>query len=120
MTNFFKLYKVPILLIILGIVSIIFVISSFNLYGKDYVTEIIQEFVQKEVKQIQEEYQNQIKLKDEQIQELTNKLSESEELYFALTKRVKNVESKIQTRKQPQTTIELRNRFIQLGYKPTN
>jgi len=109
-----------ILLGILGIVLIIFLGSAFSGYGKDYVTEIIQEFVDKEVKQIKDEYETSIKAKDEQIAQFLQLLNESDETINTLKKRLTNVEYKIKNRQAPQTNSEIRNRFANLNLTPVN
>ena len=113
-------YKKPLILIFIGIFSIMALIMAFKSYGKDYVTEIINNLVKEQVKIIDTRYAEEIKARADQIQILQNKLLDSEKIYTDLKKRVGNVEQKIKDRKLPVSGVDLRDRFNQLDYKPVN
>jgi hypothetical protein len=113
-------YKKPVIIFVIGLVSIFCIIFAFNSFGKDYVTEIIQDLVKGHMKLIEEQYAEEMKVRDAQINNLQNRLSNSEKTYANLKKRVGDVETKIKERKPPATSGELRDRFNQLDYKPVN
>lgn len=115
-----KQYKKPILLILLAIVSVILLVISFNSYGKDYVTEIINNLVKSQMEAIDQNYNNQMQIRDDQLQNLQKRLSASEKISADIKKRVNDVEIKIKERKAPVTSSELRDRSTQLGFKPVN
>ena len=119
-SNFLSQFKIPIILITIGLISIICLVYAFNSFGKNYVVGIIQDLVKQESALIDKNYKDQMKIKDDQIKEIQNKLSVSEQLTDDLKKRVGNVENKIKNRKPPVTSTELRDRFNSIGYKPTN
>jgi len=112
-----KSYKKPILIIIFIIIcSFLF----FSFFGKNYVIGIIDNMVKQQLLSIEQSYNNNIQIRDEQIQELQKQLSASEKTYNDLRRRIGNVEKRIEDRKPPVTTIELKDRLNQLGYSPTN
>jgi len=113
-------YKKPLILIFIAIFSILALTIAFKSYGKDYVTEIINNLVKEQVKIIDTRYAEEIKARADQIQILQNKLLDSEKIYTDLKKRVGNVEQKIKDRKLPVSGVDLRDRFNQLDYKPVN
>lgn len=113
-------YKKPLFLILLGIVSIILLVFAFKSYGKDYVTEIINGFVKQQIELINKNYEEQLKTRDDQIQNLQTRISVSERKYVDIKKRVDDVEIKIKGNKPPVTSDELRTRFNGLGFKPVN
>jgi hypothetical protein len=49
-------YKKPLFLILLGIVSVVLLVYAFNSYGKDYVTEIINNLVKSQMKTIDQNF----------------------------------------------------------------
>lgn len=118
--TFLSNYKIPIVLILIGIFSVCSLVIAFNVKGKDYVTEIIRSFVNMELERIQQNYVTEMKKRDIQVQNLQSRLSVSENRYSEMKKRVDDVETKIKNRKPPETSDELRNRFIQLDIKPVN
>ena len=111
-------YKKPLFIISLGVVSIILLVIAFNSYGKDYVVEIINNFVKEQMEIIDSNYAEQLKTRDNQIQNLQKRLTDSEKTYTDLKKRVGDVEINISNRKVPTTPTELRDRFDKLSYKP--
>ena len=113
-------YKKPLFLILLGIVSIVLLVFAFNSYGKNYVTKLINGFVEQQVKLIDKNYIEQLKTRDDQIQNLQTRISVSEKKYVDINKRVNDVEIKIKGNKPPATSVELRTRFNDLGFKPVN
>jgi len=113
-------YKKPIIIVTIGLISIICIVFAFKSYGKDYVTEIIRDLVNKQIELIEQKYLDEMKIRDDQINNLQNRLSASEKTYTNLKKRVGDVENKIKERKPPATSGELRDRFNQLDYKPVN
>ena len=113
-------YKKPLFLILLGIVSVVLLVYAFNSYGKDYVTEIINNLVKSQMETIDQNYQTQLKIRDDQLQNLQRRLSASEKISADIKKRVNDVEIKIKERKAPVTSSELRDRSNALGFKPVN
>lgn len=113
-------YKKPLFLILLGIVSIVLLVYAFNSCGKDYVTEIINNLVKSQMETIDQNYNTQLKIRDDQLQNLQRRLSASEKISADIKKRVNDVEIKIQERKAPVTSSELRDRSNALGFKPVN
>jgi hypothetical protein len=113
-------YRIPLMIILLGVFSALMLFNTFNLYGKDYVSEIIKGLVDKEVVRIHTEYTGEIKKRDKQIEQLTQLVVESDEMINTLKRRLTNVEYKIKNRAIPKTPDEIRARFIQLGYTPVN
>jgi exopolysaccharide biosynthesis protein len=113
-------YKKPLFLILLGIVSVVLLVYAFNSYGKDYVTEIINNLVKSQMETIDQNYNNQLKIRDDQLQNLQRRLSASEKISADIKKRVNDVEIKIKERKAPVTSSELRDRSSALGFKPVN
>ncbi len=113
-------YKKPLFLILLGIVSVVLLVYAFNSYGKDYVTEIINNLVKSQMETIDQNYNAQLKIRDDQLQNLQRRLSVSEKISADIKKRVNDVEIKIKERKAPVTSSELRDRSNQLGFKPVN
>ena len=113
-------YNEPLFLILLGIVSIVLLVFAFNSYGKNYVTKLINGFVEQQVKLIDKNYIEQLKTRDDQIQNLQTRISVSEKKYVDINKRVNDVEIKIKGNKPPATSVELRTRFNDLGFKPVN
>jgi hypothetical protein len=118
--NFLSQYKKPLFLIVLGIVSIILLVISFNSYGKDYVVEIINDLVKTQIRTIEDTFAAEIKTRDDQLQNLQKRLSLSEKTYSDLRKRVGDIEIEIKNRKPPVTTSELRDRLDKLDLKPVN
>src|ERR1035437_3970131 len=80
-------YKKPIILVLVGIASIFLIIYGFS-SGKDYVTGIINNMVNLQMKTIDENYTSQLKLRDEQLQNIQRQLSTSEKLSLDIKKRV--------------------------------
>jgi len=119
-TTLLNKYKKPLLLIFTGMIIIIILAITINGYGKNYVTKIIRDLVDQQIKQIEQNYLQEMQVRDAQIENLQEKLRISERTYNDLKKRVGNVETKIKERKAPATADELRNRLNQLGYTPVN
>jgi hypothetical protein len=113
-------YKKPIFLILIGIGSIIALIISFNSYGKDYITVIISDLVKNQIEVIDKQYTEELKSRDTQIKNLHSRLSTSEKTYADIKKRVEDVATRINERKAPETSKDLRDRFNNLGYKSVN
>lgn len=113
-------YKKPITLILLGLISFIILVIAFNSYGKDYVVEIINSLVNNQIETINNNLKTELKTRDDAIQDLQKRLSDSEKTYINLKKRVGNVEIKIEERKPPATSAELRDRLNKLNLKPVN
>lgn len=113
-------YKKPLLIIGIGVVCVVCLGLAFNSFGKNYVVEIINDLVKQQVEVIEQNYLQSMQARDEQIQNLQKRLSNSEKTYANLKKRVGDVETKIKERKPPATSGELRDRFNQLDYKPVN
>ena len=118
--SLFELNKKPILIVIVGIVSLVCLVLAFNSFGKSYVVEIINDLVKQQVEVIEQNYLQSMQARDEQIQNLQKRLSASEKTYNDLKKRVGNVEKRIEERKPPATAVELKDRLNQLGYSPVN
>jgi len=113
-------YKKPLTMIAIGVICIICLILAFSSFGKNYVVEIINDLVKQQVETIEQNYLQNMQVRDEQIQNLQKKLSASEKTYNDLKKRVGNVEKRIKERKLPATAVELKDRLNQLGYPPVN
>jgi uncharacterized protein YlxW (UPF0749 family) len=113
-------YKKPLILIIVGFISIVCIVLAFNSFGKSYVVEIINDLVKQQIETIEQNYLQSMQARDEQIQNLQKRLSASEKTYNDLKKRVGNVEKRIEERKPPATAVELKDRLNQLGYTPVN
>lgn len=118
--NFLSQNKKLLIWILVGIVSVIFLVMAFRSYGKDYVTEIIDSMVKKQVEMIDKNYTTEMKTRDAQLQNFQKRLSASEKISATLKKRVGDVEIKIKDRKPPATSGELRDRSNKLGFKPVN
>ncbi len=119
-TTLLSQYKKPLLLIFTGMIIIIILAITINGYSKNYVTKMIRDLVNQQIKQIEQNYLQEMQARDAQIENLQEKLRISERTYNDLKKRVGNVETKIKERKAPATVDELRNRLNQLGYTPVN
>jgi len=119
-TTLLSQYKKPLLLIFTGMIIIIILAITINGYSKNYVTKMIRDLVNQQIKQIEQNYLQEMQARDAQIENLQEKLRISERTYNDLKKRVGNVETKIKERKAPATADELRNRLNQLGYTPVN
>jgi hypothetical protein len=113
-------YKKPLILILVAIVSVFLLSYGYKSYGKDYVTGIINSFVEDQIKIIDERYATDLALRENQIIEINKRLAASEKRYSDIKKRVDDVEIKIRTNKPPVTSSELRDRSNSLGYKPVN
>jgi hypothetical protein len=113
-------YKKPLILIIVGFISIVCIVLAFNSFGKSYVVEIINDLVKQQIETIEQNYLQSMQARDEQIQNLQKRLLASEKTYNDLKKRVGNVEKRIEERKPPATAVELKDRLNQLGYTPVN
>jgi len=113
-------YKKPLLLFFTGAIIVTGLVIAVSGYSKNYVTKIIRDLVDQQVKQIDQNYLREMQARDAQIEELQEKLKTSERTYNDLKKRVGNVETKIKERKIPATAGELRDRLNQLGYTPVN
>ena len=113
-------YKKPIFLILLGVVSVVLLVMAFNSYGKDYVTEIINNLVKSQMETIDQNYETQMKNLEDQNKNIQKRLSASEKISADIKKRVNDVEIKIRERKAPVTSSELRDRSNALGFKPVN
>ena len=113
-------YKKPLILIIVGFISIVCIVLAFNSFGKSYVVEIINDLVKQQIETIEQNYLQSMQARDEHIQNLQKRLSASEKTYNDLKKRVGNVEKRIEERKPPATAVELKDRLNQLGYPPVN
>jgi uncharacterized protein YlxW (UPF0749 family) len=113
-------YKKPLSIIIIGIVCVICLVLAFNSFGKNYVTEIINDLIKQQVELIEQNYLQSMEARDKQVQELQKRLLTSEKTYNDLKKRVGNVEKRIEERKPPATAAELKDRLNQLGYPPVN
>jgi predicted PurR-regulated permease PerM len=119
-SNIISQYKKPLFLIVLGVVSIILLVIAFNSYGKDYVVKIINNLVENQTQTIQDNFNAEIKTRDNQLQNLQKRLSASEKTTADIKKRLGDVEIDIKNRKAPATSAELRDRSNKLGYKPVN
>lgn len=115
-----KQYKRPLFLILLGIISVVLLVYVFNSIGKNYITEIINNLIKSQTEVIDQNYKAQLKIRDNQLQNLQRRLSASEKISADIKKRVNDVEIKIKERKAPATSDELRNRSSALGFKPVN
>jgi len=115
-----KQYKNLLFLILLGIISVGLLVYAFNSSGKDYVTEIINNLVKSQMETIDQNYNAQLKIRDDQLQNLQRRLSASEKISADMKKRVNDVEIKIKERKAPVTSSDLRDRSNALGFKPIN
>lgn len=113
-------YKKPIFIVFLIILSFILLIYAFNSYGKNYVVDIINTLIKSQIEMIDQNYNTQIKIRDDQIRDLQERISASEKISANIKKRVNDVELRIKERKEPVTSNELRDRSTALGFKPVN
>ncbi len=113
-------YKIPIAIIGTGLIIVLCMIFAFNSFGKDYVSKIIEDLIQSQIKTIEERYTQELKIRDQQITELQNRIANSEKTYNNLKKRVGDVETRIKERKVPTSSTEIRDRFNNLGFPPIN
>jgi len=113
-------YKIPLITIGVGILLVIGIAYAAYQPTKDYVTKIIDEFVQQQKDMIMKDYQNAKKEQDDKIADLQRQISVSDQKIANLRGKVKNVEIEIANNKPPVGPVELRDRFNKLGITPVN
>lgn len=105
-------YKIP--LIIIGSVLVLVVVGWVaNSFPRQ---SVLDEYVQKESARIIQQYETDIKIRDEKIKILNDRISASEKLLIEINKTVKNLEAKRQNVQKPITTEQIKDRFNNLGY----
>ena len=113
-------YKTPIAVVVVGILSVVCLVIAFNSFGKNYVSEIIDDLVQNQIQKIEKNYKDELEKRDIMIKDLNSRITKSEQTFNKLNKRVDNVEKRIKNRKPPVNSGDLRDRFNNAGYPPTN
>jgi len=72
-------YKKPLLLFFTGAIIVTGLVIAVSGYSKNYVTKIIRDLVDQQVKQIDQNYLREMQARDAQIEELQEKLKTSKE-----------------------------------------
>ena len=98
--------------ILSGLVFIALVYLSYSYGTSNPSKKILEEYVQK--------YEQIILEKDTLISERETQLKESEEKYKLLVGKIKKKAAQAQAIKPPTTTTEIKRRFNEAGYPPTN
>ena len=119
-SNLFSLYKIPILAITIGLITVTVIAYAAYQPSRDYVTKMIAEFVQQQKDMILKDYKDAKKEQDDKIADLQNQIAVSDQKIASLRGKVKNVEKEIADNKAPVGPIELRDRFNKLGITPAN
>jgi hypothetical protein len=110
----FEKYKIP--LIIVGSVIVLVIVSWIaNSFPRQ---SILDDYITKESARIIQQYQADMKVKDDKLILLNAKVTISEKVVTDLNTKIKLLEAKRDNVQIPKTDEETRLRFINLGYPP--
>ena len=116
----FNTYKIPMLIILVGIALAIGLAYVIFQPSRDYVTKMIGDLAKQQNELIMKNYQDQTKKQETQFQEMMDKLKESDEKIKVIKQKVSVKQYEITTTSIPTSPEELHRRFIKLGYTPVN
>jgi len=109
-------YKIP--LIILGSVLVLVVVSWIaNSFPRQ---SVLDDYLRRESIRITEKYEADIKIRDEKIKILNDRILASEKILKDINVTVKKLEAQKQNVQKPITTKEIKDRFDKLGYPTIN
>jgi NADH:ubiquinone oxidoreductase subunit 6 (subunit J) len=118
--DMFSVYRKPVVIFVGAIMLLVFFVMTVLPNSQKYVTKLIADMVKKQTEMVLVEYSSRTEALQIEINLLKSQKEISDKNIKALKQKMGVIENEIADNKIPVTNEEMRSRFADLGYKPSN
>ena len=118
--DMFSVYRKLVVIFVGAIMLLVFFVMTILPNSQKYVTKLIADMVKKQTEMVLVEYSSRTEALQIEINLLKSQKEISDKNIKALKQKMGVIENEIADNKIPVTNEEMRSRFADLGYKPSN